>query len=52
MLQPAEIRGFQANLHGELIQPYHDRYEEARKVFNGMIDNRRRSLHAARMCRT
>lgn len=40
MLQPAEIRRFQANLHGELIQPGHDRYEEARKVFNGMIDKR------------
>ncbi len=40
MLNDAAIARFQANLQGELIQPSDPRYEEARKVFNGMIDKR------------
>jgi FAD/FMN-containing dehydrogenase len=36
----AAIARFQANLHGDLIQPTSPRYEVARKVFNGMIDKR------------
>ena len=40
MLNDAAIARFQANLRGDLIQPSDARYEEARKVFNGMIDRR------------
>ncbi len=31
---------FKASLRGELIQPEDERYDEARKVYNGMIDKR------------
>jgi FAD/FMN-containing dehydrogenase len=31
---------FRANLQGDFIQPSDPRYDEARKVFNGMIDKR------------
>ena len=34
------INNFQMNLRGELIQPSDAAYEEARKVYNGMIDKR------------
>jgi FAD/FMN-containing dehydrogenase len=34
------IARFRANLQGDLFQPGDPRYEEARKVFNGMIDKR------------
>jgi FAD/FMN-containing dehydrogenase len=40
VLNDAAIARFQANLHGDLIQPSDARYEGARKVFNGMIDRR------------
>ena len=40
MLKDAAIARFQANLHGDFIQPSDPRYEETRKVFNGMIDKR------------
>lgn len=40
MLNNAAIAGFQANLQGHLIQPNDSAYEDARKVFNGMIDKR------------
>ena len=40
MLNDTAIAGFRANLHGDLILPSDSRYEEARKVFNGMIDKR------------
>ena len=33
-------RAFASQLHGELILPGDARYEEARKVYNGMIDKR------------
>ena len=38
MLNDAAIARFQANLRGDLIQSGDPRYEEARKVFNGMIE--------------
>jgi FAD/FMN-containing dehydrogenase len=34
------IEGFQASLRGELIQPSDQRYDEARKLWNGMFDRR------------
>jgi hypothetical protein len=34
------VKAFAAQLQGELIQPSDARYEEARKVYNGMIDKR------------
>ena len=40
MLNHAAIARLQANLQGRLIQPDDSAYEEARKVFNGMIDKR------------
>ncbi|HEU4762808.1 MAG TPA: FAD-dependent oxidoreductase, partial [Gemmatimonadales bacterium] len=40
MLDHAAIARLQANLQGELIQPRDPRYEEARRVFNGIIDRR------------
>lgn len=40
MLDSAAIAGLQAQLQGELIQPRDTRYEEARRVFNGMVDKR------------
>jgi FAD/FMN-containing dehydrogenase len=40
MLNDAAITKIRANLHGDFIQPGDPRYEEARKVFNGMIDKR------------
>jgi FAD/FMN-containing dehydrogenase len=39
-MNDAAIARFRANLQGNLIQPGNPRYEEARKVFNGMIDKR------------
>lgn len=40
MLNDAAIARLRANLDGDLIQPSDPRYEEVRKVFNGMIDKR------------
>jgi FAD/FMN-containing dehydrogenase len=40
MLSETTIQKFQANLRGELIQRRDERYEEARKLYNGMIDKR------------
>src|SRR5215210_8538136 len=34
------IEGFRAGLRGELIQPSDENYDEARAVFNAMIDRR------------
>jgi FAD/FMN-containing dehydrogenase len=40
--KPAEqaVNAFAAQLHGELIQPSDANYDDARKVYNGMIDKR------------
>src|SRR4051812_33369703 len=40
MLEEATVEQFGGDLRGELIQPDDDGYDEARKVFNGMIDKR------------
>ena len=40
MLSETTIGKFKANLRGELIQRSDERYEEARKLYNGMIDKR------------
>ena len=40
MLNATDIGKFQVRLRGELIRLGDQRYEEARKVFNGMIDRR------------
>jgi FAD/FMN-containing dehydrogenase len=40
VLGEAALRHLQARLHGELLLPGGDRYEETRKVWNGMIDKR------------
>lgn len=32
------VKGFQTNLHGKLIRPGDNTYENARKVWNGMVD--------------
>ncbi len=40
MLDSAAIARLRANLQGELIQSREPRYEDARKVFNGIIDKR------------
>ena len=40
VLGEAAVRHLQASLQGELLLPDHDRYEETRKVWNGMIDKR------------
>jgi FAD/FMN-containing dehydrogenase len=40
MLNNAAITRFQANFRGDTIQPGDPRYDEARKVFNGMIGKR------------
>ena len=40
MLNDKTIQGFKAGLRGELIQRGDSRYEEARKLYNAMIDKR------------
>jgi len=40
MLNDTSIEKFRASLRGELIQPSDERYNEARKVWNGMFDRR------------
>lgn len=40
MLNETTVEKFQASLRGELIQRSDPRYEEARKLYNGMIDKR------------
>ena len=40
MLSETSIKNFKASLRGDLIQPNDERYEEARKLYNGMIDKR------------
>ena len=40
MLNETTLGKFKANLRGELIQRSDERYEEARQLYNGMIDKR------------
>ncbi len=40
MLDAAKIAGFKANLRGQFIQPNDPGYDEARALYNGMIDKR------------
>jgi hypothetical protein len=40
MLNDTNIKKFRASLRGELIQPSDERYNEARKLWNGMFDRR------------
>jgi FAD/FMN-containing dehydrogenase len=40
MLDRAAIDGLAIQMRGELIQPGDERYDETRKVYNGMIDKR------------
>jgi hypothetical protein len=40
MLDQATVEKFKASLGGELIQPNDDSYDDARKVWNAMIDKR------------
>jgi FAD/FMN-containing dehydrogenase len=40
VLTETTIKNFKANLRGDLIQRSDERYEEARKLYNGMIDKR------------
>lgn len=44
MLAEASIGQFKAGLRGELIQPTDAGYDDARKVYNGMIDRRPRFI--------
>jgi FAD/FMN-containing dehydrogenase len=44
MLNEATIAAFRASLRGELIEPGAPSYEEARKVYNRMIDRRPRLI--------
>ena len=39
-LEETDIRGFAAALRGDLIRPEDDRYDNARAVFNAMVDRR------------
>jgi len=44
MLSETTIATFKASLRGELIEPGDQRYDAARKVYNGMIDRRPRLI--------
>jgi FAD/FMN-containing dehydrogenase len=44
MLDEATVEQFAGDLRGELIQPDDDGYDEARKVYNAMIDKRPRMI--------
>lgn len=44
MIDEAAVEEFKASLRGELIQPSDESYDEARKVYNGMIDRRPRMI--------
>jgi len=44
MVDEAAVEEFKASLRGELIQPSDESYDEARKVYNGMIDRRPRMI--------
>ena len=40
VLEEAEVKEFQTRLRGKLLRPGDDGYDDARKVWNGMIDRR------------
>jgi FAD/FMN-containing dehydrogenase len=40
VLEEAEVKEFQTRLRGKLLGPGDDGYDDARKVWNGMIDRR------------
>jgi len=44
LLDEAAVEQFKTSLRGELIQPHDPGYDEARKVYNGMIDKRPRMI--------
>ena len=44
MLDEATVEQFRAGLRGDLIQPEDEGYDEARKVYNAMIDKRPRMI--------
>ena len=44
MLDAAKIAGFKANLRGQFIQPNDPGYDEARALYNGMIDKKPRII--------
>jgi FAD/FMN-containing dehydrogenase len=44
ILDETVVRDFATHLHGELIEPGNPAYDEARRVFNGMIDRRPRLI--------
>ncbi len=44
MIDEAAVEQFKTSLRGELIQPGDEGYDEARKVFNGMIDKHPRMI--------
>jgi hypothetical protein len=37
-VSPEKIKGLKSQLRGELLEPSDQGYEQARKVYNGMID--------------
>jgi hypothetical protein len=47
IIEEAAVEELKASLHGPLLRPGDAAYDEARKVWNGMIDRRRASLFAA-----
>ena len=44
MVNEAAVTGFKASLRGDVVQPGDPGYDEARKVYNGMIDRRPRLI--------
>ena len=40
VLDDAVVEGFESGLRGKLLRPEDEGYEEARKLWNGMIDRR------------
>ena len=40
MISPTAIENFKASLRGELLRPDDPGYDDARKIWNGMIDKR------------
>jgi hypothetical protein len=48
MLDQTALAEFKTSLAGELIQPGENGYDEARQVYNGMIDRRPRLIALCR----